>query len=85
MFVQDGDEVEADAPLFALDAKAAQDQIDAAAADLSDARLQVDLAHKLPEQHQAQLDAQRQMVDARKQEAVAAHAKADEARRLNHE
>jgi len=83
VFVHDGDEVEADAPLFALDAKAAQDQIDEAEADLSDAKLQVEQAHKLPEQHEAELDAQRQLVDARKQEAAAARAKADEAKRLN--
>lgn len=83
VFVHDGDEVEADAPLFALDAKAAQDLIDEAEADLGDAKLQLEQARKLPEQHEQQLDAQRQAVDARKQEAAAAHAKADEARRLN--
>ncbi len=83
VFVHDGDEVDADAPLFALDARAAQDQIDEAEADLSGAKLQLDQAHKLPEQHEMELDAQRQAVDARKQEAAAAHAKADQARRLN--
>ncbi len=83
VFVHDGDKVDADAPLFALDAKAAQDRVDEAEADLSDAKLQLDQANKLPEQHEAELDAQRQLVDARKQEAAAAHAKADEAKRLN--
>ena len=66
-----------------MDCKVAMDQIYAAEADLTDANLLLEQASKLGAQHQAQLDGQRQAVEARKQEAAAARAKADMARRLN--
>ncbi len=90
VLAHDGDAVEAGTPLFALDSEAATDVIDEAKADLSgaqlqkeDAQLQLEQAKKLEAQHQAQLDGQQQAVEARKQEAAAAHAKADLAQRLN--
>lgn len=83
VFAHDGDAVEDNAPLFTMDCKVAMDQIYAAEADLTDANLLLEQASKLGAQHQAQLDGQRQAVEARKQEAAAARAKADMARRLN--
>ncbi len=47
VFAHDGDEVEADAPLFTMDDKMAMQQIDAAEADLRDAELQLEEAQKL--------------------------------------
>ena len=90
VLAHDGDAVEVGAPLFALDSEAATDVVDEAKADLSgaqlqreDAQLQLDEAKKLEAKHQAQLDGQQQAVEARKQEAAAAHAAADKAKRLN--
>ena len=83
MLAHDGDAISEGAPLFALDDKTAKAEVDAAKADLADARLQVEQAQKLGPQHQAQIDSQQQAVEARKQEAAAAHAKADEADKLN--
>jgi multidrug resistance efflux pump len=90
VFYHDGEHVEAGKPLFALDQQAATDLIAEAQADLDDAQIQGDdaqlqlkQADKLEAQHQAQIDGQKQALEARKQEAVAAHAKADLAQRLN--
>lgn len=83
VFAHDGDAVEADAPLIAMDSKPALRGIEAAEADLADADLQLEQARKLTAQHEAQLEGQRQGVEARKREAAAAHSKADLARRLN--
>ena len=79
VFAHDGDEVEADAPLFTMDDKMAMQQIDAAEADLRDAQLQLEEAQKLTAQHQQQIDGQKQAVEARKQEAAAGRANAIQA------
>jgi multidrug resistance efflux pump len=83
VFAHDGDAVEEGAPLFAMDDKAAMNQIDAAEADLRDAQLQLEDAQKLTAQHTLQIDGQKQAVEARKQEAAAGRAKAEEAERLH--
>jgi HlyD family secretion protein len=83
VFAHDGDAVEEGAPLFTMNDKLAMDQIDAAEADLRDAQLQLEDAQKLTAQHALQIDGQKQAVEARKQEAAAGRAKADEAERFH--
>ncbi len=83
VFAHGGDAVAEGAPLFTMDDKTAMDQIDAAEADLTDAQLQLEEAHKLVAQHPLQIDGQKQAVEARKQEAAAGRAKAAEAERLH--
>ena len=83
-------------PLFELDSQAARDLIVEAQADLddaaiqqknanllqADAQLQLDQANKLEAEHKAQIDGQTAAVEARKQQAAAAHAAAGKAHRL---
>ncbi len=83
VIAHDGDSLEEGATLFTMDTGIATDNVDAAKADLSDAQLLLEQANKLGPQHQAQIDAEKQAVAARQAEAAAAHAKADEARKLN--
>ena len=98
VFVHDGDHIDkADTPLFELDSQAATDLVAQAEGDLhdaeflrdaaqiqqNDAQLQLTQANKLEPQHQAQIDGQKNVIEARKQEAAAAHASADKAHRLN--
>jgi multidrug resistance efflux pump len=78
----DGDRVKKGAPLFALDAAAAEEQLKQARADAADADIQLKLARTAQDQHREKIAAQQHAVEAKGHAAAAARAVAAKARRL---
>jgi multidrug resistance efflux pump len=77
---RDGDPVEAGAPLFAVDDRAAQESLQQAEADEADAEVQLKEARTKEAQHPDRIAAQEHAVEAFKHGAAAANAAAAKAR-----